>query len=586
MPTRLHRFLHFVETDLRAWQSCVLILSGFLIASAGLDDLRLSRCSTAVAAPATLEELESPGLKNFHRVLGRHVPVKLMVLVVRNADSKRFDYVYYPVVSQAVWNRAVDEAQARHPDKDTLLQEVYPLLKFQTVVRTKRFAVAADLKSVPTPTEGLTGLVVGDQEERARFAKALDFMKSLSEVYRAYPAYDGTRLLVFEEGRTPRPLAMAAAETAAGLLMSLMGIVFLLASPARRLSKRFSDSGPTLSPPPPVAPGASRRGARLWLAAFMAALAGSVFCIWLMGRADSEESDGIIGVAGIFSLFLVAAPTARRRARRHEAAAAQSRLAQDPRPPVLYLRSFSADMSTAEDPHRSFLPLLLIQPGRWIAVALSAGLTEEEYLAQALGGIGPVVAIGRPGEPLPELGAVRVYAAQDEWQAKVAEYMRTSKLVVLRLGATQGFRWEFQRSARDLDPTRLVLLVPFDRKTYDRFRAESAELFPHPLPEYEEKWFGVRRGLGTLHALIYFESGWKPRFVDLAQAKPDWAHFLRYVGQGKLLARLNWALRPVYAQAGAAWAPPPIPLRFRAYAAALALLARWIAVMFLIDPRF
>ena len=67
-------------------------------------------------------------------------------------------------------------------------------------------------------------------------------------------------------------------------------------------------------------------------------------------------------------------------------------------------------------------------------------------MAEILAHVGPVVAIGKPGEPLPELGAARLYVADDQWQAKVIELMGKAALVVIRLGASPGLLWEIEQS--------------------------------------------------------------------------------------------------------------------------------------------
>src|SRR5581483_254168 len=149
--------------------------------------------------------------------------------------------------------------------------------------------------------------------------------------------------------------------------------------------------------------------------------------------------------------LLAAAFGLSRRARRHLALSAAERQALDPRPPVLYLRSFAADEQTAQETE-SF-----------------GGKTEEELTADFFGAFGPVVAIGRPGERLPENGASRLYVEDARWQQVVAEYMARSALVILRLGTTLGFWWELERSTKTLDPTKLVILSPYDRPAYDEF---------------------------------------------------------------------------------------------------------------------
>jgi hypothetical protein len=113
--------------------------------------------------------------------------------------------------------------------------------------------------------------------------------------------------------------------------------------------------------------------------------------------------------------------------------------------PVLYLRSFTDDDAAGQ------------RYGK---------LTEEEQLAKALAWFGPLLAVGRPGERLPQVGAQRIYLADDVWQVRVAELMTTARLVVIRTGASQGFRWEVSQALSTIAPERLLLVVD-DR---DEFR--------------------------------------------------------------------------------------------------------------------
>ena len=80
-----------------------------------------------------------------------------------------------------------------------------------------------------------------------------------------------------------------------------------------------------------------------------------------------------------------------RRMRRLRTPRARTLTSVDGRRTVLYLRSFAADE---------------IGTGGFLDAPLT---TDEEQIAAALAGIGPLVAIGRPSEPLPELGAARAY---------------------------------------------------------------------------------------------------------------------------------------------------------------------------------
>lgn len=147
-------------------------------------------------------------------------------------------------------------------------------------------------------------------------------------------------------------------------------------------------------------------------------------------------------------LFLILAVVLYRKAKRLQNTA--KRLAQpsveellekDRRPHVLYLRSFGIDAVLRHTLGGFF------QRG-----------TEEEQLIAALKKIGPVVAIGKPGDHLPELGAARVYLDDSVWQPEVTRLMDTAALVVLVLGPSGGLWWELKTVLARITPTRLIIL--------------------------------------------------------------------------------------------------------------------------------
>ncbi|OIK25540.1 transferase [Streptomyces malaysiense] len=124
--------------------------------------------------------------------------------------------------------------------------------------------------------------------------------------------------------------------------------------------------------------------------------------------------------------------------------AAQALLA-DGRRPVLYLRSFADDETAAQvDDSSAFVSIH----------------SREEQLTGALGAVGPVITVGRPGEPLPRLGAARFYLPLDDWQPTVLRLMELSQLIVLRLGLGEGLWWEVQQARATQPARKLVLLAP------------------------------------------------------------------------------------------------------------------------------
>src|SRR5205085_2988295 len=86
----------------------------------------------------------------------------------------------------------------------------------------------------------------------------------------------------------------------------------------------------------------------------------------------------------------------------------------DNRAPILYLRPFSHDMRAT--PHGIFKK------------------PSEMILRAALENVGPLIAVGKPGEGLPPLGATRIYFLQSEWKDRVAEVMSISRLVIIETG--------------------------------------------------------------------------------------------------------------------------------------------------------
>jgi len=127
-------------------------------------------------------------------------------------------------------------------------------------------------------------------------------------------------------------------------------------------------------------------------------------------------------------------------------------LENDPRQPVIYLRSFKDDKGAGRP-----MDVLRVSNMKYLWHMIFAfynglhefmGWSEEEILAQVLTTVGPMVAIGRPGEKLPQLGAARVYVEDAVWQPKVHEFLEKAALVVLRLGKTEGSggRWSSRQA--------------------------------------------------------------------------------------------------------------------------------------------
>lgn len=211
------------------------------------------------------------------------------------------------------------------------------------------------------------------------------------------------------------------------------------------------------------------------------------------------------------------------------------KIVDDHRLPVLYLRAFK------DDPIADRVPEM--PTNALFAVTAS----EEEQLAEVFSRLGPFVAIGRPGEILPQLGAARMYVGDDEWQDVVSTLMASSQLVLFRATDTNGFWWEIERSARLLPVEKRLYLIPHDID-YDAFRARAERVLGvafAPAPHSKRRW-------GSLRGLVYFRPDHTSEFL-----LPE-APLFRTRVRKPLVSMLQQMIRPVYEQLGVPWSPPPV----------------------------
>ncbi|TMQ05967.1 MAG: hypothetical protein E6J90_47515 [Deltaproteobacteria bacterium] len=244
-------------------------------------------------------------------------------------------------------------------------------------------------------------------------------------------------------------------------------------------------------------------------------------------------------------------------AKRLRAPGAVDALAHDPRPPVVYFRPFAADVEGSQ-------PL-----------GSTSWQTNEEQLSAAMNVIGPLVAIGVPQEPLPVLGAARLYVDDSRWQATAHELMACAAIVLLRIGRSPGFWWEFTTAVRCLAPHKLVLLIPRDEALYEEFRAASRRFLPVALAPLTA-WHKKKATRGDLKAVIFFDAAWSPSVVDVQTLRVP---LLRGRPNMPLVSVLQFAFGPVCENAGLPWKRPGINPRMVALIAILVLPFAALAVV-------
>jgi hypothetical protein len=202
------------------------------------------------------------------------------------------------------------------------------------------------------------------------------------------------------------------------------------------------------------------------VAAFAAVAATVVALTQVMGVNIGAVTAQISALLAVLVFYLVM--------RRLKLSASQLR-ARDRRAPVLILRQFGDDF---------------LEAGK---MTFGAAATFEHFVAAELNRIGPVVAIGRPGERLQPLGASRDYLEGSDWQRAVSAAIVDAALVVFVLGDSESVLWEFRTTVETRGKAHALIVVPPlpDRvelsRRWARFAAASADLlgarFPRELPE-------------------------------------------------------------------------------------------------------
>lgn len=226
--------------------------------------------------------------------------------------------------------------------------------------------------------------------------------------------------------------------------------------------------------PFPIIRAEERRPVAGWFLSSAAWVALYGFVILLLAiSALIIDANGFLGFVvglGILGFFYVTLfPHVVRlilRGRKMRAPRADDILSKRGGPPVVLLRSFEDD--DLIDP--SFPTISQIAPSRY-----------EEHLTKALRAVGPAVALGRPGEPEPELGAARLYVEDKHWQQAISFLLKHASAVVAVVGRSSGLWWEIELALTKVTPERLLFFFPYPASKEVRTSYLRAVFLQHPL---------------------------------------------------------------------------------------------------------
>ena len=256
--------------------------------------------------------------------------------------------------------------------------------------------------------------------------------------------------------------------------------------------------------------------------------------IFYAAAGDVEENPIALLGGVIMALGLLVHFRGRKQVARATAAAPQSAL-NSAAAHVLYLRSFRTDVESS-------------------AKALFSGLsTEEEQLADVLRPFGQLIAIGKPGEPLPLPGAARMYASDTEWKGIVIQRMQSASLVVIRASTRRGLLWEVEQAIHLLPPQNVVFFIlDMTKKDYHQFAVRVHEDLALNLPDVPtfsllQAVVDYRQNPSKAQSgFIYFLADWTPVFLPLPTT-------IVRLGYNDLRESFNVALRPVFELHAVPW---------------------------------
>ena len=196
--------------------------------------------------------------------------------------------------------------------------------------------------------------------------------------------------------------------------------------------------------------------AALWsLTSWTLIILGVLFFFVALGY--TTQIPGVAGYVGtcvvlaISSLLGVAVALLRARAESFRALRANASTVRhlDPRPPVVFLRSFVDDFLTPE-----------AKPGFMQRFGLGFPQSFDELLADELSEYGPVITVGLPGEELPPPGAARGLLSPEHWQEEVESIGDTAALIVVLVGETEGLLWEVNMLVRRQILPKVLFVLP------------------------------------------------------------------------------------------------------------------------------
>lgn len=157
----------------------------------------------------------------------------------------------------------------------------------------------------------------------------------------------------------------------------------------------------------------------------------------------------------------------------------------DSEPFTLFLRSFLDE----ELQVRGTSSLMIFWSMMFVSPQTMKSTRLEELVARVVWPFGKLIALGRPGEELPEIGALRLKVSTAElWQTSITHLIAKARHVLIATGISTGLIWEFKRFGNPQDRTKLSLIIPPEDSPYASwkiFAKDDPELLAYSEDELE-----------------------------------------------------------------------------------------------------
>lgn len=186
------------------------------------------------------------------------------------------------------------------------------------------------------------------------------------------------------------------------------------------------------------------------------------------------------------------------------------KLLLDFRQPIIYLRPFSHErLEVLYESSMSLPPffrmiLEIISPGYSSSDTID---TNDATLAKAFDEIGPMVTVGMPDQSFSPSGAIRLYFENEEWQERVKELMKISRMVIIQPGYSSYIDWELKTIQQYFLPEQIYISFvdwaslnkKLRRSKFEETKGQLKKTLNISLPDdFVDSHF------------IYFDSNWKP----------------------------------------------------------------------------